>query len=168
MKYFKNCRTAEELKKEYRKLAMKLHPDIVEGDGEDFKAMQAEFEKLWERLKNVHQNAKGETYTKTSETTTETPQEFIHIINVLITLVGVEVEICGKWIWVSGNTKPHKETLKQLKFKWAHKKQAWYYHAEPYKKKSRRELTLDEIRDMFGSQHYDQKQEEEKKLKAVI
>ena len=28
--------------------------------------------------------------------TTETPQEFIHIINVLITLVGVEVEICGK------------------------------------------------------------------------
>ena len=76
MKYFKNCHTAEELKKEYRKLAMKLHPDIG-GDGEEFKAMQAEFEKLWERLKNVHQNAKGETYTKTSDTTTETPQEFI-------------------------------------------------------------------------------------------
>ncbi len=59
---------------------MKLHPDIVGGDGEEFKAMQAEFEKLWERLKNVHQNAKGETYTKTSETTTETPKEFINII----------------------------------------------------------------------------------------
>ena len=69
---------------------------------------------------------------------------------------------------VSGNTKAHKETLKQLKFKWAYKKQAWYYHAEPYRKRSHRELTLDEIRDMFGSQHYDQKQEEEKKLKAVV
>ena len=166
MKYFKNCHTAEELKKEYRKLAMKLHPDIVGGDGEEFKAMQAEFEKLWERLKNVHQNAKGETYTKTSETTTETPQEFIHIINVLITLVGVEVEICGKWIWVSGNTKPHKETLNQLKFKWAHKKQAWYYHAEPYKKKSHVDYTLDEIREIFGSQKYDKQQDEEKKLTA--
>ena len=156
MKYFKNCHTAEELKKEYRKLAMKLHPDIVGGDGEDFKAMQNEFEKLWERLKNVHKTAEGKTYTAKQETA-ETPQEFIQIINVLITL-----------IWVSGNTKPHRETLKQLKFKWAHKKQAWYFHAEPYKKRSTRELTLDEIRDMFGSQHYDQKQEEEKKLKAVI
>ena len=167
MKYFKNCRTAEELKKEYRKLAMKLHPDIVGGDGEEFKAMQAEFEKLWERLKNVHSNAQGETYTAKQETA-ETPQEFIHIINVLISLQGVEVEICGKWIWVSGDTKPHRETLKQLKFKWAHKKQAWYYHAEPYKKKSHVDFTLDEIRDMFGSKRYDQKQEEEKKLKAVI
>ena len=164
MSYFTNCKTAEELKKAYRTWAKKLHPDLG-GNAEEFKQMQNEYEKLWERLKNVHQNAQGETYTKETD---ETPQEFIHIINVLITLVGVEVEICGKWIWVSGNTKAHKETLRQLEFKWAHKKQAWYYHAEPYKKKSRRELTLDEIRDMFGSQHYDQKQEEEKKLKAVI
>ncbi|MBQ9674224.1 MAG: DnaJ domain-containing protein [Ruminococcus sp.] len=167
MKYFRNCRTAEELKKDYRKLAMKLHPDIVGGDGEAFKEMQAEFEKLWERLKDIHQTAEGKTYTAKQETT-ETPKEFIHIINVLITLVGVEVEICGKWIWVSGDTKPHRETLKQLKFKWAHKKQAWYYHAEPYRKKSHVDFTLDEIRDMFGSKRYDQKQEEEKKLKAVI
>ena len=165
MKYFKNCKTAEELKKEYRKLAMKLHPDIVGGDGEEFKAMQAEFEKLWERLKDVHQTAEGKTYTAKQETA-ETPQEFIHIINVLIGLQGVDVEICGSWIWVSGNTKAHKETLKQLNFKWANKKKAWYYHAEPYHKRSRRELTLDEIRDMFGSQKYDNKQEEEKKLTA--
>ena len=164
MSYFTNCKTAEELKKAYRTWAKKLHPDLG-GNAEEFKQMQNEYEKMWERLKNVHQNAQGETYTKETD---ETPQEFIHIINVLITLVGVEVEICGKWIWVSGNTKAHKETLKQLKFKWAHKKQAWYYHAEPYKKKSRRELTLDEIRDMFGSQKYDKKQDEEKKLKAAV
>ena len=164
MTYFKNCKTAEELKKAYREWAKKLHPDLG-GNAEEFKAMQNEYEKLWERLKNVHQNAKGETYTKTSDTT-ETPQEFINIINTLIRLRGIEVEICGSWIWVSGDTKTHKEILKQLNFKWAHKKKAWYYHKDKFRKKSHEELTMDEIRDMFGSKRYEQ--EEEKKLKAIV
>lgn len=157
MKYFTNCKTAEELKKEYRTLAKQLHPDLG-GDTEEFKIMQNEFEAMWERLKNVHTNSKGETYTKE---TTETLKDFIHIIDVLTKLNGIEVEICGSWIWVSGNTKEHKEVLKGLKFHYANKKQAWYYHTEPYKKKSKRELTLNEIRDMFGSQKYKAKEERE-------
>ena len=155
MKYFTNCKTAEELKKEYRKLAKQLHPDLG-GDTEEFKIMQNEYEIMWERLKNIHTNSNGETYTKE---TTETPQEFINIINVLTSFNDIEVEICGSWIWVSGNTKLHKEILKNLKFRYAHKKQAWYYHTEPYRKKGKRELTLDEIRDMFGSEKYQSKQE---------
>lgn len=157
MKYFTNCKTAEELKKEYRRLAKELHPDLG-GDTEEFKIMQNEFEKMWARLKNVHKNSEGETYTKES---TETAEEFIHIIEVLTPLKDILVEICGSWVWVSGNTKEHKEILKELKFKYAHKKQAWYYHTEPYKKKGKRELTLDEIRDMFGSQSYQKKPEKQ-------
>ena len=164
MKYFHNCKTAEELKKAYRTWAKKLHPDLG-GNAEEFKVMQNEYEKLWERLKNIHTNSQGETYTKE---TTETPQEFINIINTLVKLNGVHVEICGNWIWCSGNTQPYKDTLKSLKFRWAHKKKAWYYHTEPYRKRSHRELTLDEIREMFGSQSYTAKAEEEKKLKAVV
>ena len=157
MKYFTNCKTAEELKKEYRRLAKELHPDLG-GDTEEFKVMQNEFEKMWERLKNVHKNSDGETYTKES---TETAEEFIHIIEVLTPLKDILVEICGSWVWVSGNTKEHKDILKELKFKYAHKKQAWYYHTEPYKKKGKRELTLDQIRDMFGSQSYQKKPEKQ-------
>ncbi len=157
MKYFTNCKTAEELKKEYRRLAKMLHPDLG-GDTEEFKVMQNEFEKMWKRLKNVHKNSDGETYTKES---TETAEEFIHIIEVLTPLKNILVEICGSWVWVSGNTKEHKDILKELKFKYAHKKQAWYYHTEPYKKKGKRELTLDEIRDMFGSQSYQKNPEKQ-------
>lgn len=157
MKYFTNCKTAEELKKEYRQLAKQLHPDLG-GDTEEFKVMQNEYEIMWERLKNVHTNSEGETYTKE---TTETPQEFINIINMLIKLKDIEVEICGSWLWITGNTKAHKDILKQLKFRWANKKQAWYYHTEPYRKKSKRELSLDEIRDLFGSQQYKAKEEKE-------
>lgn len=56
----------------------------------------------------------------------------------------------------AATAKAHKEMLKELKFRYAHKKQAWYYHTEPYRKRSKRELTLDEIRDMFGSEKYNQ------------
>ena len=157
MKHFTNCKTAEELKKEYRKLAKQLHPDLG-GDTEEFKIMQNEYEIMWERFKNIHTNSNGETYTKE---TTETPQEFINIINVLTSLTDIYIEICGSWLWITGNTKEHKEILKNLKFRYAHKKQAWYYHTEPYRKKSKRELTLDEIRDMFGSEKYQSKQEKE-------
>ncbi len=164
MKYFTNCRTAEDVKHQFRANAKKYHPDLG-GDPEEFKAMYIEFEQLWERYKNIHRNAEGETYTKE---TTETPEEFADIINTLVKLDGVHVEICGSWIWASGNTQPHKEILKGLKFMWAHKKRAWYYHSEPYRKRSRRELTLDEIRDLFGSQSYATKVEEEKKLTAAV
>ena len=157
MKYFTNCKTAEELKKEYRRLAKQLHPDLG-GNTEEFKIMQNEFEQIFEHLKNIHRNADGETYTKENN---ETAEEFIHIIKVLTPLEDILVEICGSWIWVSGNTKQHKYILKQLKFKFAHKKQAWYYHTEPYRKKGKRELTLDEIRDMFGSQSYKKKTEKQ-------
>lgn len=157
MKYFTNCKTAEALKKEYRKLAKQLHPDLG-GNEEEFKAMQNKFEKMWKHLKNIHTNSEGKTYTKE---TTEAPQEFIHIIDVLTNLKGIEVEICGSWIWVSGNTREHKEVLKNLKFRYAPKKQSWYYHTEPYRKKSKRELTLDEIRDIFGSHQYKAKGKKE-------
>ena len=163
-KYFHNCHTAEDVKKQYRENAKKYHPDLG-GNAEDFKAMRKEYECLWERIKKVHRNAEGKTYEKE---TTETPEEFAHIIDTLVKLQGVTVELCGSWIWCSGNTQQYKDTLKELHFKWAYKKKAWYYHTEPYKKKSRRELTLDEIRDMFGSQRYNQKREEEKKLQAVV
>lgn len=161
--YFSECKTAEELKKAYRNAAKRLHPDAG-GDAELFKAMQNEFAAAWEKLKNVHMNANGEQYEKA---TTETAAEFMNIIEKLLHLDGVEIEICGAWLWVTGNTYQHRDELKKLRFGFSAKKSAWYFHYEPYKKHSKRELSMNQIRDMFGSIRVERGENEKEKQLAI-
>jgi curved DNA-binding protein CbpA len=149
MKWFNNPQTLEELKKQYKKLAFRHHPDVG-GNNQDMQEINNEYDLLFARLKNTHRNASGEVYTSNQETT-EAPQEYRDIISKLINIEGITIEICGTWLWVTGNTKPHKELFKELKFRWSNKKSAWYYHKDGYRKKSRRSLTLEEIRNLYGS-----------------
>ena len=155
-RFFQGCHTAEDLKKAYRKLAKKLHPDVG-GRKEDFQALQAEFSAAWDRLKNVHVNKDGKRYEKETD---ETAEAFMGIIEELIRLKDVDTEICGSWIWCSGNTKPYKDLFRRLGFRWSKMKQAWYYHSEPYRKYNGKEMSLDEIRGMYGSRRYQSEEEE--------
>lgn len=81
MKWFINPQTLEELKKQYKKLAMLHHPDVG-GNVRDMQEINAEYDKLFELLKNTHQTADGKTYTAK----TETAAEFKEIINRIINL----------------------------------------------------------------------------------
>lgn len=151
MKWFTNPQTLEELKKEYKKLVFKYHPDRPNGDTKAMQEINAEYEKLFARLKNVHRSASGETYTAKEESK-ETPEQFRTILEKLIHIDGIEIEICGSWLWITGNTYPNRETLKELHFKYSKNKNAWYYHEEGYRKTSRKSFSLDEIRDLWGSE----------------
>lgn len=148
MKYFANIKTLEELKKEYKRLALENHPDRG-GDVEVMKAINAEYDIMFNKVKDIHVNAKGETYTKEN---TETPSEFKDIIDKLIRMEGLEIEIIGCFIWLSGNTKAHKDNIKALGFKWHSTKKMWYKAPEDYRKKSKKKYSIEEIRDMYGVQ----------------
>ena len=67
LKHFSNPKTLEELKKQYRELAHKHHPDAG-GDVETMKAVNGEYGALFQKLKDVHQTKDGETYTAKQET----------------------------------------------------------------------------------------------------
>lgn len=161
MKFIKNVETLEELKKAYKKLALKFHPDRG-GTDEEMAQINNEYDELFEQLKNIHRNKDGEFYQKES---TETPQEWREIISKLLVLKmeNVLIEVIGSFLWVSGNTKPYKDELKVLGLKWGRKKQAWYLSPKGYKRYGKRDYKMDEIRGMYGS-----KQVTERNTKKMI
>ena len=154
--YFFNIQTGEELKKAYKAWAVKLHPDNG-GDAEKFKEMQAQFTQLFNVLKNVHAKKDGTTWEATGDrASNETPEEFMNIIEKLMFIQDIDVELCGSWIWVSGNTKEYKELLKELGFKFSGNKKMWYWQNDGVRRYHKKAWTIDEIRQAYGSKVYKQ------------
>jgi glutamate/tyrosine decarboxylase-like PLP-dependent enzyme len=123
------------------------HPDRG-GDNETMKQLNLAFEKFFNMLKNFHKTVDGKKYEKACA---ETPKEFVDLIDALVKLHGLVVEICGSFVWVSGNTKANKEALKALGLRYSGNKQAWYKAPAGYRKSSNRKFTMDEIRTCYGS-----------------
>ena len=149
MNYFKSPKTLEELKKQYRGLAMQHHPDRG-GSNEAMKAVNNEYDELFSLLKDVHKTKDGEVYTAKQDTT-ETAEQFKDLISELMKMDYIMIEVIGCFVWITGNTKIYKEQLKALRFQWHSKKTAWYLKPEDYKKRSRKDYELDEIRAMYGT-----------------
>lgn len=146
MKYFQNVKSIEDLKEQYKKLTKKYHPDLNRDfdTTEIMKAINAEFTELHKRY-------------KTKSNSSETPEEFIEILNKIIHLEGLDIEICGRWIWISGNTFPHKIQLKEAGFHWASKKKMWYWHPKDAACKGSGKTTIEDIRSKYGSQSIESK-----------
>jgi hypothetical protein len=128
-------------KKQFFELAHQHHPD--KGGGK--KEMQ--------HLNNAYKAyLKSSRVGESKEGQDAIDSDLIDKVNLLIKYNDLEIEILGSWIWVTGNTKEHKDDLKQNGFFYASKKQAWYWRKEEDKKRrSNGDYSLDEIRERHGS-----------------
>ena len=145
MTYFKNCKNIEDVKEMYRKLAKKLHPDCG-GNAEEFKKMSAEYTTAYNRFKNVHRDQKNDQ----EENREYTAEEFADIINKVIHLDGIEIDIVGTWVWLSGNTYPHRETIKAAGFFFSSKHKKWYFNGSTKKSRKHSKLSYEEVKNIHG------------------
>lgn len=149
MEYFTNCTTLEALKKEYRRLCMLHHPDRG-GDTATMAAINDEYDEAFHRLQSGHATTQQTSEPHTAE---EAPEAFRAVISRLVILAGIDIEICGSWIWVTGNTYPHREAIKAAGCRYSKNKSAWYWRpAEAAEFRSHGKSTMDEIRQKYGSQ----------------
>lgn len=148
--YFTGCKYAEEGKKRYRDLVKQYHTDNGATDDSIIKEINAEFTEWWKVYKSRHKSAEtGEEYTKE---TTETAADFIEILSKLAGLDGVDLEICGTWLWIRGNTYPVKDILKEAGCRFAKSKKCWFWTAEEFKKNRHTAQSMNLIRLKYGSE----------------
>ncbi|MGM0622153.1 MAG: J domain-containing protein [Bacteroidota bacterium] len=146
MKWFKNIKDLQELRKLYRKLAVQYHPD----KGGDTAAMQ-EINNEYDTLSRVLINSNANFSEERKVYETEASEELREMIANVIFLPNITIEIIGSWLWITGETKAIKEQLKEHGFRFSPKKTAWYWHHGEYRKIGKKQFDMDDIRQMWGS-----------------
>lgn len=151
--------TPDATKSAYRAAARRYHPDRNPAGAEMMKLVNAAFDAL--------KSFTG-TIPKSDQTDPNYPDAVNEALRAIVSL-GLEVEICGAWVWVGGNTFPHRRTLKAAGFIFASKKRRWYFRPENWRSSSRGSFTMDEIRHKYGSRrprqpHIDLLQKEEARV----
>lgn len=143
-KYFKNCKTKEDAKKLYKKLAFQHHPDKG-GDVEIMKAINNEFDEFIKNFKDNKKDSKKEYEFKSST--------YRNLIEKLIKFDDITIDIVGCFIWITGNTYNIKEELKQLGFKHSRNKKSWYIAPKEYMENRtnyKKRYSMNEIKNKYG------------------
>lgn len=133
------------LKQAYMKACSKYHPDKNPAGLEMMKAVNV----AYAFLKSLPDLDESES---TEGTGIDFGEAMNNAINAIITCDGINIEICGNWIWLSGNTRAFKDVIKAAGYFWASKKSMWYFRPADWKSTSRGKYSIDDIREKFGSE----------------
>lgn len=127
--FFEGIKIVADIKKLYHKLAMIHHPDR----GGSTTTMQELNRQYAEALRKADgQTTAGEDKREhTYHYNEQAEQAIITFIDQLIQSgilsLGCEAYLIGTWVWIMGDTRPNKETLKALHCRWHSKRECWYF-----------------------------------------
>ncbi len=139
-----------DIKTAYKRYCKKYHPDVNPDGLEMMKLGNLAFDMLKKNLDLVEREfPKFQEEAQQNENIAEAIAEiFTHIRH----FPNIKIEVCGTWVWVEGDTKPIKEQLSALHFRWAFKKKKWAWHPATYVKRNRKgEWDMEKIRNTWGS-----------------
>lgn len=137
-----DCRQ-EDISWMYKQAAKKYHPDRNEAGLEMMKLINAARESLRDYIA-------GSLEREDMESQVDLGEVLNAALNAVVGLEGIVIEICGCWIWVSGDTKPHREVLKAAGYRYAPKKVMWSFCGGK-RTSSRGKFSMDDIRLRHGS-----------------
>ena len=137
----------KEISKQYRKKIFSCHPDHGGTDGKFIELQQAyatimasiqytgrRFNKETQSMEDILKNYNDALINKMME-----------LINNLSHVKDININIMGDWIWVDGETKPYKDKIKAMNFRFSTNKKAWYWHDGKYKKRSKTSYSMSDI-----------------------
>ncbi|MGR3178692.1 MAG: hypothetical protein ACUZ8E_11600 [Candidatus Anammoxibacter sp.] len=164
---FSQYKTVSETKQAYKKLAFLLHPDRKNGSHEAFVSMQALY---LAKLKSLHGQTstgfdkKEHTYYYNQAVESEVMEKITELLNLKAN--DIDIELCGVWLWVSGNTRAYKEKLKKLALRWHSSRGKWYFHTKTNRKRKMSKMSMDQIRYAYGSRSFEAEKQEERRAIA--
>ena len=138
-----------DIKSRYRELAREHHPDMG-GSTATMQDINAQYESALRgdyARQGMSQEKANERWAMDEEIARKA-QEIIRLSKAL------HVEVCGVWLWVTGETYHHAAALKALACRWAPKKAAWYFRRERdggQRWHRGRHYSLNDIRAKYGS-----------------
>ena len=150
LQYFADVQNVKELKKTYHKLVLKNHPDKG-GDHETMVAIVLEYEWALANLFDAEGNRKGTASSTKGGNYNSKSDGFREALDKLMKLDGLDIEVCGSWIWVGGNTFPNKDAIKAAGCRWSKAKKLWYWK-NPETFCRSKGCSMDKIRELHGSE----------------
>jgi hypothetical protein len=149
--YFSNCQTVAEIKSEYRRLALLHHPDRG-GDTETMKQINRQYKVALEQSHGeTSTGSDGEQHTYYYNEYVE--QAIVDKVAEFFALQlpdSVEIALIGTWLWVTGDTKPHKDAIKSIKMRWHSKRVAWYFKTGKQRSTYNANASLGDLAAQYG------------------